>query len=310
MKEQYSAMNRIKLLRVARKTILLASFCFLIIFSANIDISLISNISINIWLLFLSIAVSILFRFYIAYIWHINIKTISKSSNINFLVMCEIFSASWIARYIPGGIFGQAGRILMAKEQNIDYKISISASVAETALQILSLCLLLIFCFSIVSPETTVQRVAFTGSLITVVASLIIMLRPARVLASAATSKIFGNKLSLPSYSTRQLISGFLRYLIAMTIANLAFAIFCLSLGIDYGEIDQIIVTNLTISIVSIIIFFVPAGLGVREVGLATMLAPILGAEMALVLSISSRAWTVAADVIFYGASTLIKKKE
>lgn len=290
-----------------RIIVLTISFFFLFLVAINIEVEKISSIAVFYDYLILSIIISIAFRFQIAFIWYSNIKRFSVTE-LHFAPICEVFSASWIARYIPGGIFSYVNRSLLAKEHSVDYKMSIGATLIETILQLISLCIIFSIAVLLSSTKTPTDEVFLLVCLAAIIIFCILVAPPTKKLILRALPKNYRDKFSLPSISTKTIAFGLLKYLFAMVAANIAFLLFSLALNVGSSDLLTIILANVTVSILSMLAFFIPAGIGIREVGLTAILAPVIGSEKALALSLLARVWTIACDVIFYIMAVILSK--
>lgn len=292
-----------------RTIILSVSFFFIFLVALNTDLEKISSITFSYNYLIFSITISVAFRFQIAFIWYSNIKRWSVTE-LRFAPICEVFSASWIARYIPGGIFSYVNRSLLAKEHSVDYKMSIGATLIETILQLISLCIIFSIASLFSSNKTPADEVFLLVCLAAIFIFCILLAPPTKNFIFRALPKNYIDKFSFPTNSTPIIFFGLLKYLFAMMIANIAFLFFSLALNISADDLLTVILANLTVSILSMLAFFIPAGIGIREVGLTTILAPVIGSEKALVLSLLARLWTIACDIIFYIMALMLSKRQ
>lgn len=290
-----------KIIIILKYLTIITSLLFIVTIASRFRWENVNEIEIDIWMLAISVTLSLVFRYYIAFIWSRSLANTSEEKTPNYYTICKIYSTSWIARYIPGGIFSHASRAMLSSQHGIKLKISILASIKETTFQILSLCFLLIVLSMYLYPNSPIQEIALTSSVLILGISLLAINKKVQNLLNNALKYITKKRGPNFKVETTTVISGLLHYALAMIIANVSFVLFCASiLTIGITESIGIIIANITISILSIIVFFVPAGIGIREAGLTTLLAPIIGIDAALIISISSRAWTIFTDIIFY----------
>ncbi|MBC7192838.1 lysylphosphatidylglycerol synthase domain-containing protein [Marinobacter sp.] len=267
----------------------------------KVDYGKLLEIDINYTTLSWSILASVMFRFLMTAIWLRSILNIQESIT-TFPKAINIYATSWVARYIPGGIFSHLGRVIMGKEQGITAKNSIQASIIETIMQVFSIsfiCALLLHFSPALIPRT--QELKLIS--IAICSLAIIGLTPTAMhVVNNALSRlgVQVNEYEQPA-RIKFLAPQMGLYIAASLLANLAFLIFSLSIvgEASYNTISMILIANMAVSIASIMIILIPAGIGIREVGLVFFLMPILGTELAVAISLASRVWTIICDILF-----------
>jgi hypothetical protein len=130
--------------------------------------------------------------------------------------------------------------------------------------------------------------------------ALVVLLLPRAVRTAARLwERTRGKPVALPSLTWRRTSA----YLGALTVPwilyGVAFWLFGIALlGSEAPGLGIATAAFVTSYVAGIIVVIAPAGLGIRELVLYSALAPILGARNALLLSLLSRVWLVAVEVV------------
>lgn len=132
-----------------------------------------------------------------------------------------------------------------------------------------------------------------------IVILLVIVLPRLLEWAARLWRRMTGKGVALPRL-TWQRTAGYLGALtVPWILYGVAFWLFGLALlGPGAPPLGAAMAAFVTSYVAGIIVVIAPAGLGIREVVLYSSLAPVIGARNALVLSVLSRVWLVAVEVV------------
>jgi len=211
----------------------------------------------------------------------------------------RVFAAANLARYIPGGVWQIASLTAMSASSGLPIVAVASAAVfQQIVLAGVGLILGLSFAPATRLGESwQVSPPLVLAATVAAVAGLVLLLPPATRKVDAWLSRRGRIAFTLPTVRRRDVASY-----VALTAAGwvgyaIAFVLFA------HGILDPVPVHPVVLGasfvlsyVAGILAVFAPSGLIVREAALVALLAPALGGEQALALSIASRLWLTLID--------------
>lgn len=182
-----------------------------------------------------------------------------------------IYCGSLLAKYIPGGVWEISGRTYLMHREGVDARSSL-ASIAYELLLSTGVGLLLVF-----KPN--------------------VLLRIANKLLAR-----FGYPIPEQLFLPRREILKFSAYYVGIFIIfGLAYAVFLHSLfGFFPASIPILVGSWILAMILGVIVFFAPAGIGVRDVVLFFFLQQNIPAQEAALVTTGARLVSIAAECILY----------
>jgi uncharacterized membrane protein YbhN (UPF0104 family) len=98
-------------------------------------------------------------------------------------------------------------------------------------------------------------------------------------------------------------------YVLGALVAGTSYFLIALSIypGLTVSDALYVIGAASVSSAISLLAVFAPGGLGVREVTLAVLLAPVLPPAVAVVLVVLLRVWSIGVDLLFYAVSWVMR---
>jgi len=212
--------------------------------------------------------------------------------------------ASNLGKYLPGGVWQVAGKVAMAKQAGVDRHAVLVATTVESAVSVTGGLLLFL--------TTTLLGAPFPSEipkwpLYALMVGIFVALQPqifARVVAlGMKLLKIEGEP---PHLKFRQIVALVLYYASIWVVAGTGFWLFTRSLTSDPGaSIFAYAGYYAAAAIGGLLVLFVPAGLGVREGFLVTLIGPIIsgGPATAWVVAFAARVWSTAMELALSGAA-------
>ena len=287
----------------------LAVAIFAYFYLQSIDWATLFKIKIN-WLWMLAATgASLAVRFWFAEIWMLLLRRLGAQIRKDRFELFVVYAKSWLGRYIPGGATWILGKIYFATKLGISKaKLGIS-SFLEGALQII---VVLVSAAAMLAVDPHVQKLGrgWVWALLAAALAGLIVVYPA-VFNRVVT---FGYKLirkqgldgeHLPDNAT--IGKGILAFLVSSVLSGLSF--YFVAAAVDPAlPLDSVLfvigASNLA-SALSMLAFFAPAGLGVREGVQLTMLLLVMRPEQALVATVLMRLWSIVMDAGFVGLAWL-----
>ena len=217
----------------------------------------------------------------------------SVGKKISFISSMKIFFFSQVGKYVPGKVWVAVGRVLMYS------KLGVSRG---SAVFILALELVLMIGIALIFPGQIIAR------FITVRPGLLAMLLCCVLILLFLVAR----KRHISASKIREYMAIFS---IPVIIVCICFTLFWVVLGLAFQHLI-LYFTRINIGsfpamqifsaswAVGFLAFFMPVGLGVREVFMTEALVPLIGGENALMIAIVSRIWWTIIESIFIVVSS------
>lgn len=222
----------------------------------------------------------------------------------------DVFKLSFAAnlgKYLPGGVWQVAGKVAMARQAGVDRHATLVAATVETAVSVTGGLLVFLLTTLLGAPFPAGMP---TWPLYALVAGIFVALQPqifARVVAlGMRLLKIEGEP---PHLKLGQIVTLVLYYAVTWLVAGAAFWLFTRSLTSDPGaNVFAYAGFYAAAAVGGLLVLFVPAGLGVREGFLVTLMGSVVsgGAATAWVVALAARVWSVAMELVMSGAAVVM----
>lgn len=289
--------NKIKLKNIFRPTLVLIALIFMLYIAIK-QWQVLQNSGWSFeYSLFLPSVLGVTILIFLSvYGWNLTLAALGK--DITFKKSLIIWAISFPTRYIPGGIWVYATRLSLAKTEGIDIPTNILSMYLETILTVIaSITVGLVALYSTVN-----QPVHWEITLLIWLCSFILLhpkiLTPILKLVKNNQFLYISNSLNLLTLKkTSKLIFYYTVYWILCCIFFL-----CFVLSIHWIEVKYWLLVGSSFALCyffGFIIFFIPSGVGIRESALYLMLSPILPHEINLLVSVGSRLWLIAGELLF-----------
>lgn len=208
-----------------------------------------------------------------------------------------IWLQAQIARYIPGGVWDVAGRLVLGQQVGVD-KRRMSASVGmEMGLQVLSASLFLLVAL-IIGADASVR--AYLPYVLIVIAISLVMLTPP-VFSTLVNwgLKILRRPPLVLNITYGNILLLFFMRVFAHGLKGLAYFLFARGLSpIPWSAAPLMISAFVGAWLIGYLAVFVPTGIGVREGALVLLLGPSFPFGMATVSAIGYRVWIAVRDLL------------
>ncbi len=230
----------------------------------------------------------------------------SQAKHIQFPLLNWVYAKSNLMKYMPGNFFEFVGRNIFLSKLGVLHKHIALASLVETVITILIPLL-----FGLVATRdilmllqkkfqlTENTQIAMVTIAILIAIVVFALLRT-RIDLNAFTSTI---KTSFSTILKVALLQGIFFINLSLTFLCIYVHVFNMQLGLaDYFVILGSVSIAWTLGFVTL---GAPGGIGVKEIGLISLLATQYGMEATLVASILHRIISVAGDVLYFAVSYL-----
>jgi len=231
---------------------------------------------------------------------------ISLGERFGFAFGARVWFLSNLTRYVPGNIWQVATMMVMVEQQGVSKTNALLSQVIYTAIALANAGLLGLM-FILVRPEIVngvlPVSIAASAPLIAALAfiALIVFLAlpPVNRLIVALTARVTRREIAAPTPTfARGLVPPL--FSLAMWLTNgIAFYLFVDSITpTSLTQLPAFIAMNAGAYWIGYLSFVTPSGLGFREGALAWMLASFFPAPLAVALSLVTRLWTTAGEIL------------
>ncbi len=202
-----------------------------------------------------------------------------------------------IARYMPGGVWDVAGRLVLGQQAGVD-KTRMFASVGlEMGLQVLSASLFLLVAL-LLGADASV-RAYWPFVLLIIAGSLAILTPPVFSTLINWGLKLLHRQPLILNITYGNLIFLFLLRIVAHGVLGLAFFLFARGLSpIPWSQAPLMISAYVGAWLIGYLAVFVPTGIGVREGALVLLLGPQFPFGLATASAIGFRVWIAVRDLL------------
>lgn len=285
---------------------------FLYLYLRSVDLSKLQHLDISLVYLLVASVLALAARFWGACIWFMILRNLGANIARAKIQLVYVYAKSWMGRYIPGTAPWILGKIYFASQHGISRNKLAVSSLLEGGLQIV-VTMVLAFLLFIFDKRLDVINGSIKIAMTAVILAGVISLIPAifntilglayRILRKKmlADEHLATNKTVLTAsalYVIYTVISGLSLFFIAKAVYP----------ALAYHNLPFVVgVTSLAAS-VSMLALFAPSGLGVREGIQLILLDIIMPRELALVITVVSRLWSVVVDLTFFGISHILQK--
>jgi uncharacterized membrane protein YbhN (UPF0104 family) len=283
---------------------------FLAAYLHSIDFSKLAAIQLNWWYLLLASLLALAKDYLATYTWLVILRSLGARELHMQRQLIYVYAKSWMGRYIPGTAPWILGKIYFASQHGIaKQKLAIS-SLMEGGLQIVTM---LVFSLALLVFDRRLDVLGGGFKLLMVVVAFggIVMLSP-RVfnwIVGLAYRKLRRKELEVEHMVTSSTVRRGTALYLADALVN-GLSLFFIAKGVDpslsYHNLLFVMGAGSLAGAASMLAVFAPSGLGVREGIQLVLFSLIMPKEMALVVTIITRLWTVATDIIFFGLSRAI----
>lgn len=287
---------------------------FLAFYLRDIDYNAFAGIAFNMPLLLAATIISLGFRYWGVLIWRVILADLGAKNLPKFRVLADVYAKAWMGRYIPGTVTWIAGKIYMASKLGISKSRLTVSSLLEAGVQILATLSLSLVILGLDPRLDVIAPEAKLAIVLLALVSLIALLPPIMNRVLSIGFRLIRRRAAYSELQTnsRATVQSFALYVIGALIAGSSYYLLTAALYPEIGlESYWYIVGAFTLAgALGMATPFVPSGLGVRDGIQLILLSLIMPKEIALAVTVFSRLWSVAVDVLFYCATRGATRKE
>lgn len=284
---------------------------FLGIYLKSIDYSKFQDAHFIWWYVGIASIVGLFSRFWQIFIWLVLLKSLgAKDLHKHTRQLIYVYAKSWMGRYIPGTAPWLLGKIYFASKHGVSrHKLAVS-SLLEGGLQVAITMAVAIAMLMFDSRLDVINGKLKLLMLVALAGCVIAVLPPIFNRIVSFVYRLMRHEKLQEEHlaSAKTVAKGASLYAVGAVIGGLS--LFFIAKAIDpslpYHNIWFVMGAGNLAGAASMLAFFAPSGLGVREGIQLALLSVIMPTELALLVTVVTRLWGVAMDFIFFGLGKLI----
>lgn len=285
---------------------------FLYFYIKEIDFAKLQTVRIAWEYIFIGTILSLAFRYWGTFIWFVMLKGLGAGKLHNIGELVYVYAKSWLGRYIPGTAPWILGKIYFASQQGISKNKLAISSLLEGTLQIVVV-MASAFLLLIIDPRLGIidERLKITIAVIIVLCAAVMIPAIFNRLIGLAYKLLRKKTLAQEDMAnSTTILKGASLYVFGAILSGLSLFFIAKAVYPELAYENMLFVmgaANLA-SAASMLAFFSPSGLGVREGIQLVLLALIMPMELALVVTVVMRLWSIVIDFLFFGLGAIIRK--
>lgn len=277
---------------------------FFVLYLKSIDFSKLQHVSFNWLYVGLSILLGLGFRYFGTYIWIVILRGLGARDVAYSPALIYVYAKSWLGRYIPGTAPWILGKIYFASQHGISRNKLAVSSLLEGALQVV---VQMVLSFALLIFDRRLDVISGYLKLLMVVvlvACIVCLIPPVFNFFVAFAYRIVRRKrLDKEHYASAGIIlRGAILYAFGAIINGLSLFFMAKAVygPLPYDQILFVMGVGTLAGAASMLAFFAPSGIGVREGIQLALLSLIMPTEFALIITIFTRVCGIATDLIFF----------
>jgi len=260
------------------------------------------NYSFNYYYLILSFLFFIIGNSFYGLFWKKMIDKLERSNNFTYFEAIKISLYSQLGKYIPGKVFGYLGQAYLSREKKISKKNLYFSIILDAFFLIIAA----FFISTILISFFYLQNYLYSFLIILSLSILVLLVTHPKLFSFLIETflKIFNKKnqgfnfvLNWPDR-----IKFLLGYSFALLLIGVGF--FCLVnsiISFPFSRLFLLAGFYILASVLGLVAFFAPSGLGIREGILVLFLKDYLPVSTSILISVLARIWSILGDLIAVG---------
>jgi uncharacterized membrane protein YbhN (UPF0104 family) len=242
------------------------------------------------------------FRYWGVLVWRTILRCLGETKLPSPFIMSSIYSKAWMARYIPGTVGWYTGKIFMTAKYGISKSRLAASSFLEGGMQVVAVTFV---SFLLIGFDPQLKKVPLDVKLLLIIASfgMLFLLFPPifnRLIRFAFVKfrkKDPGDELRI---NHKAALSSFLLYAVGAVISGSSSFILAKAIEPSTPWHLYIYLTgSFSLAAALGMASPLPGGIGVRDAAQLLLLSVVFPRDIALIITLTNRLWSVSVDVIF-----------
>jgi uncharacterized membrane protein YbhN (UPF0104 family) len=270
----------------------------------KVNWSSLSQLSFNVGYLAVALVLALGFRYWQTFIWITVLRNLGAKDVRMSPELIEVYSKSWLGRYIPGTAPWILGKIYFASQHGLSKSKLAVGSLLEAAIQIVVL-LTTSAIFLLSDPRLDViDGWVKVVMVVVIVGGVIVLIPPVfnRVIDVALRLVRRAPLAREDRANTKTILVASAQYAVGavLTGGSLFFVAKAAYPQLDFKYFLFIVAASNLAGAVSMVVIIAPSGIGVRDGIQAALFATIMPAAVSVAIALFTRLWNIAIDVLFF----------
>lgn len=258
-------------------------------------------------------AIALSYRYWGAFIWLFLLNRLGAGTiRSNFVELTSVYAKAWLGRYLLGAGTWILGKIYFASQQGISKSKLAVSGLLESVLQLLAT---LIVGLGLLSFDTRLKAAGpflDTISLIALIACLVALIPAVFRIGIRVAYRLLRRKsvdsADLPDW--RAICGGGLLYILGTLITGVSYFFIAQAVyaPLQWSDMLYVVGASSIASAVSLLAVFAPGGIGVREGVQVLLFSALMPVEVAVIVSVVTRVWSVLVDVMFFAIASGVSR--
>jgi uncharacterized membrane protein YbhN (UPF0104 family) len=252
-----------------------------------------------------SILIALVFRYWGAGIWLFLLDRLgARGIRSAWVELCAVYAKAWLGRYLLGAGTWILGKVYFASKFGIGKSKLAVSGVLEGALQLIAT-LIVGLGLLVIDPRLgALGGAASVVSIVALVVCVIALIPPVFRFGIGLLYRIVRRKridpADLPEW--RAIIFGGLLYIVGTLITGASYFFIALAVfqDLQWSDFLYIVGASSVAAAISLLAVFAPGGIGVREGAQVFFFSVLMPVELAVIVSVLMRLWSLAVDVLFF----------
>jgi uncharacterized membrane protein YbhN (UPF0104 family) len=285
---------------------------FITIYLVNIDWTELQNLQLAWWPLIAATLIALLFRYWGAGIWLFLLERLgAQGLRENFRELSYVYAKAWLGRYLLGAGTWILGKIYFASQYGISKNKLAVSGLLEAVLQLLAT---LVVGLGLLLIDPRLDTLGSGPSILSAIAFAICLIALIPAVFRFGVGLIYRvvrrktiPREDLPDW--RAIVIGGLLYIVGTLITGISYFFIAQAVYADlqWSDLLYVIGASSVASAVSLLAVFAPGGIGVREGVQVLFFSALMPVEIAVIVSVLMRLWSLAVDVIFFFLAAAIR---
>lgn len=279
---------------------------FLILYLKRIDIQKLREVHLSWTFIAVASVFALAGRYWSILVWFVLLKSLGAKNIENHKAsLAYVFAKSWMGRYIPGTAPWILGKIYFASKHGISKNKLAVSSLLEGGLQI-TVTIAISFVMLLLDSRLRIISGGLKLFMLAVLLGCVITIMPPVFNRMVSIAYKIIKKKTLDTEhlaSGKTILRGSSLFIIGALLSGLSLFFIAKAVYPSLGIHDMLYVmgaSNLA-GAMGMLAVFVPSGIGVRDGILLLLLSAIMPTELALVITVIGRLWSVVMDLVFFG---------
>jgi len=285
----------------------------IVVYLIQIDWSSLEGLQLTVVPFVAATLIALLYRYWGALIWLVLLRRLGATGlRPQGHELVYVYAKSWLGRYLLGAGTWILGKIYFASQHGIGRAKLAVSGLLEAALQ-LAATLLVGLAFLLVDPRlASVGNGATIAAAIALVLVVVAMIPPVFRWGITLALRILRrpplDPADLPD--SKSILVGGGMYVVATFITGISYFFIAQSVYADIAWTDMPYVVGAAsiASAISLLAVFAPGGIGVREGVQVAFFVLIMPVELAVIVTVLMRLWSVGVDVLFFGVAAVTRR--